>query len=98
SIDSEGARFARSGSINSAMRRRMRERSAVAVFDQDGKALSAAATARSTSRASLSGTNEYGLPVAGSTLSRYFPPTGSTNWPSMKLGILTDSVGIGLLT
>ncbi len=44
-----------------------------------GNAFSAAATASSTSRASLSGTCEYGLPVAGSMLSRYFPPTGSTN-------------------
>ena len=46
----------------------------------------------STSRASLSATCEYGLPVAGSMLSRYFPPTGSTNWPSMKFWICGDSV------
>ena len=30
---------------------------------------------------------EYGLPVAGSMLSRYFPPMGSTNLPSMKFRI-----------
>jgi hypothetical protein len=28
-------------------------------------------------------------------LSRYLPPTGSTNWPSMKFRILWDAVGIG---
>src|SRR5207248_5609296 len=87
SIDSALASFSRSRSIKSPMRRRIRDRSAANVRDQSANALSAAATARSTSRSSLSATCEYGFPVAGSMLSRYFPPTGSTNWPSMKFRI-----------
>src|SRR5262249_49812389 len=62
------------------------------VFDHSGNAFSAAVTAASTSLASLSGTWEYGLPVAGSILSRYFPPIGSANLPSMKFWICGDSV------
>ena len=92
SIDSERANFSRSRSIKSAIRRRKRERSVVGFFDQSHNAFSAAATATSTSRASLSATSEYGLPVAGSMLSRYRPPIGSANRPSMKLRIWTGSV------
>ena len=62
------------------------------LLDQSTNAFSAATTAASTSRASLSATWEYGLPVAGSILSRYLPPTGSTSWPSMKFWICGDSV------
>ena len=88
SIDSARASFSRSRSIRSAIRKRIFERSAAGLRDQSANAFSAAATARSTSAASLSGTCEYGLPVAGSMLSRYFPPTGATNWPSMKFWTL----------
>src|SRR2546422_2959610 len=87
SIDSARASFSRSRSIKSATRKRIFERSAAGFFDQSENAFSAAATARSTSCASLSATCEYGLPVAGSILSRYRPPTGSTNSPSMKFWI-----------
>src|SRR5437762_13803635 len=66
SIDSARENFSRSRSIKSAIRSRKHERSAAGLFDQSGNAFSAAATARSTSRASLSATCEYGLPVAGS--------------------------------
>src|SRR5438067_5388133 len=97
SIDSARASFSRSRSMRSAMRRRRRERSAAEVFDQVSKALSAAATADSTSRPSLSGTCEYGLPVAGSMLSRNFPPAGSTNLPSMKLRIFVMSSVVGII-
>src|SRR6266403_2650594 len=90
SIDSARANFSRSRSIKSAMRTRMRERSAAGVRDQSANAFSAAATARSTSRVSPSATCEYGFPVAGSMLSRYFPPSGSTNWPSMKFRIFVS--------
>ena len=85
SIDSARANLSRSRSINSAIRSRKFDRSAAGFCDQSRNAFSAAATARSTSCASLSATCEYGLPVAGSTLSRYFPLTGSTNWPLIKL-------------
>ena len=78
SIDSARANFSSSRSIRSAMRSRKRERSGAGFFDQLRKALSAAATARSTSCASLSVTCEYGLPVAGSTLPRYQLPVRST--------------------
>ena len=91
SIDSARANFSRSRSIKSAIRRRKRERSVVGFFDQSQNAFSAAATARSTSRASLSATSEYGLPVAGSMLSRYRPVIGSTNSPLMKLRIWSGS-------
>jgi hypothetical protein len=37
---------------------------------------------------------QYGFPVAGSRLSKYFPPAGSTNWPSIKFLICADSVRI----
>src|SRR2546426_1002144 len=87
SIDSARANFSRSRSIRSAMASRDRERSATGFLDHSVNAFSAAATARSISRASLSATCEYGLPVAGSMLSRYRPPTGSTNSPSMKFWI-----------
>src|SRR5947207_6441112 len=97
SIDSARASFSRSRSMRSAMRRRRRERSAAGVLDQVSKALSAAATADSTSRPSLSGTCEYDLPVAGSMLSRYFPPTGSTNLPSMKLRIFVMASAVGII-
>src|SRR2546423_6761662 len=97
SIDSARASFSRSRSMRSAMRRRRRERSAAGIFDQVSKALSAAATADSTSRPSLSGTCEYGLPVAGSMLSRYFPPIGSTNLPSMKLRIFVMASVVGII-
>src|SRR5215831_3962300 len=97
SIDSARASFSRSRSINSTIRRRIRDRSAVEVDDHPGNAFSAAATALSTSLLSLSGTCEYGLPVAGSILSRYFPPPGGTNWPSIKFWIWTDSIATDLL-
>src|SRR5438874_12123809 len=87
SIDSARANFSRSRSIRSAMRKRIRDRSVAGFRDQSVNAFSAAATARSTSPLSLSATCEYGFPVAASMLSRYFPPTGSTNWPSMKFRI-----------
>src|SRR6266404_6277829 len=90
SIDSARASFSKSRSIKSPMRRRIRDRSVAGFRDQSTNAFSAAATARSTSRLSLSTTCEYGFPVAGSMLSRYFPPTGSTNWPSMKFRIFVS--------
>src|ERR1700736_4440880 len=74
------------------MRKRILDRSAAGFVDQSTNSFSAAATARSTSCVSLSATCEYGFPVAGSMLSMYFPPTGSTNLPSMKLSILGDSL------
>src|SRR5215468_2045118 len=92
SIDSARANFSRSRSINSDIRSKKRERSAAPCLDQSRKAFSAAATARSTSCASLSATCEYGLPVAGSMLSRYRPLIGSTNSPLMKLLIRVGSV------
>jgi hypothetical protein len=92
SIDSAHASFSRSRSIKSAIRSRNFDRSAADFLDQSTNAFSAAATAASTSRASLSATCEYGFPVAGSILSRYFPPTGSTSWPSMKFWICGNSV------
>src|SRR5262249_52703272 len=96
SIDSARANFSRSRSIKSATCKRNRERSAAGFFDQLMNAFSAAAAATSTSRASLSATCEYGLPVAGSILSTYFPLIGSTNSPSMKFWIWSDSVHTGL--
>src|SRR2546423_3448687 len=97
SIDSARANFSRSRSIRSAMRSNRPERSAAGVRDQSGNAFSAAATASSTSRASLSATCEYALPVAGSMLSRYLPPIGSTNWPSIKLRILVISNAVRMI-
>src|SRR6266446_3166267 len=91
SIDSARASFSRSRSIRSAMCRRIFDRSAAGFFDQSTNVFSAAATARSTSRASLSATCEYGFPVAGSMLSTYLPPTGSTNRPSIKFRIWSGS-------
>src|SRR5207253_9729606 len=84
SIDSARASFSRSRSVKSAMHRRIFDRSAADLRDHSGKAFSAAATASSTSRVSLSATCEYGMPVAGWMLSRYLPQAGSANLPSMK--------------
>src|SRR5439155_17066272 len=92
SIDSARANFSRSRSINAAIRSRKFERSAAVFFNQSRNAFSAAATARSTSCPSLSATCEYGLPVAGSMLSRYRPLIGSTNSPLMKLRTWSRSV------
>src|SRR5205823_9147446 len=92
SIDSARASFSRSRSIRSAIWSRNFDRSAADFLDQSTNAFSAAATATSTSRSLLSATCEYGLPVAGSILSRYFPPIGPANWPSMKSWICGDSV------
>ena len=66
------------------MRRRMRERSAAGCARPIGEGFLRRGDGQFDIAASLSGTCEYGLPVAGSMLSRYLPPTGSTNWPSMK--------------
>src|SRR6266487_3394332 len=60
SIDSARANFSRSRSIKSATRKRIFERSTAGFVDQSANAFSAAATARSTSRASLSATCDYG--------------------------------------
>src|SRR6266480_1894524 len=91
SIDSARESFSRSRSIRSAIRKRSFDRSAADFFDQSANAFSAAATARSTSSFPLSATCEYGLPVAGSMLSKYLPDVGSTNLPSMKFLILGSS-------
>src|SRR5947207_1642738 len=87
SIDSARASFSRSRSIRSAIRKRICDLFWAGVFDQSAKAFSAAATARSTSSLPLSATCEYGLPVAGSMLSRYLPDVGSRNSPPMKFRI-----------
>jgi hypothetical protein len=58
SIDSARANFSKSRSIKSAIRSRRFDRSAAVFFDQSCNAFSAAATARSTSCASLSATCE----------------------------------------
>src|SRR5215831_11590259 len=90
SIDSARANFSKSRSIRSAIRSKKRDRSAAGCLDQPGVAFSAAATAKSTSYASLSATCEYVLPVAGSILSRYRLLIGSTNSPLMKLLMRTS--------
>ena len=79
STDSIRANSSSRASMRSAIASRRRERSAAGVRDQPANAASAARTARSMSAASLSGTSEYGSPVAGSTLSRNFPAAGSTS-------------------
>src|SRR6202030_576441 len=75
----------------SATRKRICDLFWPGVLDQSANALSAAATARSTSSFPLSATCEYGLPVAGSILSKSLPPIGSTNSPLMKFLILGNS-------
>src|SRR5262245_47784645 len=87
------ASFSRSRSRRSATRSRTFDRSSTGVPAHPGNADRAAATARSTSRSSLSGKREYTLPVAGSTLSRYRPPTGSTGAPPAKLRIVSMAAG-----
>ena len=60
-------------------------------FDQSRNAFSAASRQDQHRVRRCPANCEYGLPVAGSTLSRYRPLTGSTNRPSMKFRIWNGS-------
>src|SRR5581483_4506035 len=79
------ARSSRSRSIRPAIFRSSFERSAAGVRDQPGNARFAAATARSMSLASLSGTAARTSSVAGSRSSNEAPLAAGTNSLSMKL-------------
>src|SRR3989441_4212545 len=84
SIDSARASFSRSRSIRRASRRSSFDLSTTGVTDQVGKAWSAAATERSTSRASELATSAYVSPVAGSPSSSHSPQEAGACRPSMK--------------
>src|SRR5205823_3088969 len=85
SLASVSASSSKFRSIKSASRSSSFDRSAAGVFDHAGNAARAAATARSMSSASLSGTSAIDSSVAGLMSSKYFPPAGATNSPPMKL-------------
>ena len=88
SIDSARANFSRSRSIRSAMRKknpRTFRRPVCATSRRN--AFSAAATASSTSRQSLSALANRACPSPARCCRDTCPPTGATKSPSMKFGI-----------
>lgn len=70
--------------MRSAMRFRMRARSATDVLPQAGAALWAASSASSMSSAVPRATSQKGLPVTGEMFSKYWPLMGGTHSPPIQ--------------